>query len=138
MADNLKNMSAEKLYELAKQRELEEQQKAKQEKQQKIADLREQRRQLQLRHKKEINEINAKIKALGGRVTGAATSGKGRTGASAAIIKILDAGEMNTNEIREKLEAHGISVGNLGQTLAYLKRSGRIVSVSRGVYKNID
>ncbi len=141
-------MTAEELYNLAKQREIEEQTKVMQENQQKIAELREERRQLQLKHNKEIREeirqlknkhknelkdVNARIKAFGGRVSGALA--KGRTGASAAIVEILDAGEMDTKAIREKLEAIGISVGNLGQTLAYLKRNGRVASVARGTYK---
>ena len=144
------NMTAEDLYNLAKQREIEEQKKVMQENQQKIAELREERRQLQLKHNKEIREetrqlkirhknelkdVNARIKSLGGRVSGASATGKGRTGASAAIVEILDAGEMDTKAIREKLEAIGISVGNLGQTLAYLKRNGRVASVARGIYK---
>jgi len=144
------NMTAEDLYNLAKQRETEEQKKVMQENQQKIAELREERRQLQLKHNKEIREeirelkirhknelkdVNAKIKAFGGRVSGASATGKGRTGASAAIVDILDAGEMDTRAIREKLESIGISVGNLGQTLAYLKRNGRVASVARGIYK---
>ncbi len=143
-------MTAEDLYNLAKQREIEEQKKVMQENQQKIAELREERRQLQLKHNKEIREetrqlkirhknelkdVNARIKSLGGRVSGASATGKGRTGASAAIVEILDAGEMDTKAIREKLEAIGISVGNLGQTLAYLKRNGRVASVARGSYK---
>ena len=144
------NMTAEDLYNLAKQREIEEQKKVMQENQQIIAELREERRQLQLKHNKEIREetrqlkirhknelkdVNARIKSLGGRVSGASATGKGRTGASAAIVEILDAGEMDTKAIREKLEAIGISVGNLGQTLAYLKRNGRVASVARGIYK---
>jgi hypothetical protein len=151
MSDNdYNNMTAEELYNLAKQREREEQQKIMQENQQKIAELREERRQLQLRqnkeireevrqlkirHKNELKDVNARIKAFGGRVSGASAGGQGRTGASAAIVEILDAGEMDTKAIREKLEAIGISVGNLGQTLAYLKRNGRVVSVTRGIYK---
>ena len=149
MSDDYNNMTAEELYSLAKQREVEEQKKVMQESQQKIAELREERRQLQLkhnkemreetrqlkaRHKNELKDVNAKIMALGGRVSGASAGGKGRTGASAAIVEILDAGEMDTKEIREKLEAIGVSVGNLGQTLAYLKRNGRVASVARGIY----
>ena len=152
MSDDYNNMTAEELYNLAKQREIEEQKKVMQENQKKIAELREERRQLQLKHNKEIREevrqlknkhknelkdVNARIKAFGGRVSGGSAGGKGRTGASAAIVDILEAGEMDTTVIREKLEAIGISVGNLGQTLAYLKRNGRVASVARGIYKKV-
>ena len=131
---DLNNMTADDLYKLAKQREADERKWIAEENKQKIADLREERKQLQLRHKKEINEVNSRIKALGGKVSGTLASGKGRTGASAAIVEILDAGEMDTKAIRDKLEAIGVAVGNLGQTLAYLKKNGRIASVARGVY----
>jgi len=131
---DLNNMTADDLYKLAKQREADERKWIAEENKQKITDLREERRQLQHRHKKEINEVNSRIKALGGKVSGTLASGKGRTGASATIVEILDAGEMDTKAIRDKLEAIGVAVGNLGQTLAYLKKNGRIASVARGVY----
>jgi len=133
------NMTADDLYKLAKQRESDEQKWIAEENKQKIADLREERKQLQARHKKEINEVNSRIRALGGKVAGASTTGKGRTGISAAIVELLDeVGELDTTAIREKLNSIGVSVGNLGQTLAYLKKNGKVASVSRGVYKKPD
>lgn len=130
------NLTAEELYKLAKQRELDERKQIAEMNKQKIAELREERKQLQARHKKEINEVNSRITALGGKVTGAATTGKGRTGISAAIVELLDeVGELDTTAIRKKLNEVGMSVGNLGQTLAYLKKNGKVASVSRGVYK---
>ena len=135
---DLNNMTADDLYKLARQREADERKWIAEENKQKISDLREERKQLQLRHKKEINEVNARIKALGGKVSGTSASGNGRTGASAAIVEILDAGEMDTKAIRDKLEAIGVSVGNLGQTLAYLKKNGRVASVARGIYTKVS
>lgn len=136
---DLNNMSADDLYKLAKQREIDERKWIAEENKQKIADLREERKQLQIRHKKEINEVNSRIIALGGKVPGTSATGKGRTGISAAIVELLDeVGELDTTAIREKLNAIGVSVGNLGQTLAYLKKSGKVASVSRGVYKKPD
>ncbi len=133
------NMTADDLYKLAKQRESDEQKWIAEENKQKIADLREERKQLQARHKKEINEVNSRIRALGGKVAGASTTGKGRTGISAAIVELLDeVGELDTTAIREKLNSIGVSVGNLGQTLAYLKKNGKVDSVSRGVYKKSE
>jgi hypothetical protein len=133
------NMTAEDLYKLAKQRELDERKLIAEENKQKIAELREERKQLQARHKREINEVNSRITALGGKVTGTAATGKGRTGISAAIVELLDdVGELDTTTIREKLNAVGVSVGNLGQTLAYLKKNGKVTSVSRGVYRKPD
>lgn len=133
------NMTAEDLFKLAKQREADEHKWIAEENKQKIAELREERKQLLLRHKKEVNEINSKIISLGGQVAGAASAKKGRTGVSAAIMALLDeVGEMDTTAIREKLDAVGVSVSNLGQSLAYLKKNGKVSSVSRGVYKKSD
>ncbi len=136
---DLNNMTADDLYKLAKQREIDERKWIAEENKQKIAELREERKQLQARHKKEINEVNSRITALGGKVAGTSATGKGRTGISAAIVELLDeVGELDTTAIREKLNAIGVSVGNLGQTLAYLKKNGKVASVSRGVYKKPD
>ena len=136
---DLNNMTADDLYKLAKQREIDERKWIAEENRQKIAELREERKQLQIRHKKEINEVNSRITALGGKVAGTSATGKGRTGISAAIVELLDeVGELDTTAIREKLNAIGVSVGNLGQTLAYLKKNGKVASVSRGVYKKPD
>ncbi|MEA3303311.1 MAG: hypothetical protein U9Q75_08580 [Pseudomonadota bacterium] len=133
------NMTADDLYKLAKQRELDERKLIADQNKQKIAELREERKQLQARHKKEINEVNSRIRALGGKVAGTAATGKGRTGISAAIVELLDeVGELDTTTIREKLNDIGVSVGNLGQTLAYLKKNGKVDSVSRGVYKKSE
>lgn len=133
------NMTADDLYKLAKQREFDERKLIAEENKQKIAELREERKQLQARHKKEINEVNSRITALGGKVAGAAATGKGRTGISAAIVELLnEVGELDTTAIREKLNEVGVSVGNLGQTLAYLKKNGKVTSVSRGVYRKPD
>lgn len=136
---DFKNMTADDLYKLAKQREVDERKWVAEENKQKIAELREERKQLQARHKKEINEVNARIRALGGKVPATTATGKGRTGISAAIVELLDeVGELDTTTIRQKLDAVGVSVGNLGQTLAYLKKNGKVTSVSRGVYKRPD
>ena len=133
------NMSAEELFKLAKQREADERKWIAEENKQKIAELREERKQLLLRHKKEISEVNSKIIALGGQVAGTSVAKKGRTGVSAAIMGLLDeVGEMDTTAIREKLDAIGVSVSNLGQSLAYLKKNGKVSSVSRGVYKKSE
>ena len=132
-------MTAEELYTLAKQKKSDEKKWFAEENKQKITELRQERKQILIRQKKEINELNKKITALGGKVAGATTTGKGRTGVSAAIIGLLDEVEqMDTKMIREKLEALGVSVGNLGQSLTYLKSKGRVSSVERGVYKKSD
>jgi hypothetical protein len=130
---DLKQMSAEELYALAQKKEKEEEAKQKEAMKTKIAELREQKKALMAKHRKELAAIDAEIRALGGRSGGR----KGRqSGASAAILELLGKnGEMDTKSIRSKLESQGVAVSNLGQTMAYLKRNGKVKSTGRGVYK---
>ena len=134
----LEKMSSEELYALAKQKEEEERKRYEEENKAKLAALSEERKQMLLRHKQEIKEINARIKALGGRVPVSSAAAKGATSATAAIVELLEAGELDTRTIREKLDELGISVKSLGQTLSYLKRNGKVASVARGIYKKPD
>jgi hypothetical protein len=130
---DLKQMSAEELYALAQKKEKEEEAKQKEAMKTKIAELREQKKALMAKHRKELAAIDTEIRALGGRSGGR----KGRqSGASAAILELLGKnGEMDTKSIRSKLESQGVAVSNLGQTMAYLKRNGKVKSTGRGVYK---
>lgn len=138
MADiDYENMTAEDLYALAKKKEEEERKWYEEENKAKIAELREARRQMLIRHKMEVNEINARIKGLGGRVPVSSAAAMGAASATAAIVEILEAGELDTKTIREKLDELGISVKSLGQTLNYLKRNGQVASVARGIYKKV-
>ncbi|MEJ2307953.1 MAG: hypothetical protein P8Z78_01395 [Gammaproteobacteria bacterium] len=98
-----------------------------------LAKLRDERKELIAKHKKKLAALDAQIRAMGGR-TGGASKGR-QTGASATILKLLADGEMDTKSIRSRLESMGISVSNLGQTMAYLKRNGKVKSAARGVYK---
>lgn len=134
---DLNNLTAEELYALAKQKEADERKWFEEENKARIAELREERKQMLIRHKKEVNEINARIKELGGRVPVSSAAAKGATSATAAIVEILEAGELDTRTIREKLDELGISVQSLGQTLSYLKRNGQVASVARGIYKKV-
>ena len=129
------NMTADELFALAKQKEADERKWIEEENKGQIAELREKRKQMLLRYKKEVNEINAKIKTLGGRVPVSSTVAKGAT---AAIVELLEAGELDTKKLREKLDEMGVSVKNIGQTLAYLKKNGKVASVARGIYRKPD
>ena len=136
--EELKKLSAEQLFALAQKKEAQEAKRAEKENKAKIAALRKERMDMLKTHQKEINEINKQIKALGGRVPVSSAAAKGSSSATAAIVEILKAGEADTNTIREKLDEMGVSVKNLGQTLAYLKRNGQVASVARGVYKKAE
>jgi hypothetical protein len=126
--------SSDELYELARQREIEEQEAQKEEIRAQVAALREEKKAAQSRHKKEIAAIDAQIRALGGRTRGGGKRG-GQTGISEAVLQIVSGSKsVDTKTIRAKLDGMGVNTTNLGQTLAYLKRTRRISSESRGVY----
>ena len=135
---DIENMTADELFALAKQKEADERKWIEEKNKGKITELREERKQMLLRHKKEVNEINVKIKALGGRVPVSSAVAKGGTGATAAIVELLEVGELDTKTLREKLDEMGVSVKNIGQTLAYLKKNGKVASVARGIYRKSD
>jgi hypothetical protein len=130
---DIQQMSAEELYALAQKKEKEEEAVQKEKAKAELAKLRDERKELIAKHKKKLAAIDAQIRAMGGR-TGGASKGR-QTGASATILKLLADGEMDTKSIRARLESMGISVSNLGQTMAYLKRNGKVKSAARGVYK---
>jgi hypothetical protein len=47
---------------------------------------------------------------------------------------VVNAGEISTKDIKAELENEGLNVSNLSQTLAYLKRQGRVASPARSIY----
>jgi hypothetical protein len=130
----IENMSAEELYALAQQKEQEEQDAQQEAIREEIESLRTKRRELVAKQKKELAAIDAKIRKLGGRTGG----GRRRAGAggkvTSAVLDILAGGKASTKDIKAALEAQGIVAKNLSQTLAYLKRTGRVTSPSRSVY----
>jgi hypothetical protein len=132
---DINRLSSEELFELAKQRENEEMEQQKEALREQIAELRAERKQTVARHKRELAAIDSKIRALGGRTRSGGGGKGGQMGISGAVLELL-AGvrKMDTKQLREQLEAQGVNTANLGQTLAYLKRTGRVKSQGRGVY----
>lgn len=135
MAKKITDMSSDELYELARQREEQEAEAEKAAVREQIDALREQRRETVARHRKELAAIDADIKALGGRVA----RGKRRAGGVSVTEQVLDivtqSGQISTRDIKQQLESRGVTANNLAQTLAYLKRQGRVTSPSRSVYE---
>ena len=128
---DIAKLSADELYKLAKQKEKEERQKQKEALRTQISELKQKRKELVAAHNKELAAIDTEISALTGK-----RGKRGRAGGtSAAILQALSSGQLDTKTIRAQLEAQGIPVGNLPQTMAYLKRTGRVVSTGRGIYK---
>ena len=129
---SLKQLSSEELFELAQQRKQEEEAMLKEAKRAEMEALKAERKQILARHKKELAAIEAKIAKLGGRSR--RTGGRGSNIAE-AVLAIVNAYEsVSTAEIKAELEAQGVIANNLSQTLAYLKRQGRVTSPSRSVY----
>lgn len=127
-------MSSDELFKLAEQRKKEEMAKEMEAAQEKINNLRAKRREIVAKHKKQLATIDNQIKKLGGKAP--ATTKKGRGSVTSSILAIIgSAGEVSTADLKKALAKKGVNAGNLAQTLAYLKRQGRIISPSRAVYK---
>lgn len=134
--NTVSNMSSAALYKLAQKVEQEERAKQLEAAKEKIDALKAQRRQLVAKQKKELAKLDAEIKKLGGK-TPSSSSRKKRTGGSvsgAVLEAIAAAGKISTQDLKAALDTKGVTAGNLGQTLAYLKRQGKISSPSRAVY----
>lgn len=141
---SLEHMSAEELYQLALQRKREEDARRKQEWREELRNLKAEKKVLEVRQQQELMALEREIEALGGRRIAKRFSSAAPDDDTAtetipvtlALYEIVAAGggEMATTEIRERAEAMGLDTHNISQTLAYLKRQGRLDSPRRGVY----
>ncbi len=138
--DELK-LSAEELFRLAHEQKIYEVSQIKEEKRAEISALRKERRNMRLRHKAEIREINKKIDELRELTSVVKATKKMRTGGKGRISqKVLDLianaenRELSTQVIRDTLAAQGEDVSNINQTLSYLKNTHRLTSHKRGMY----
>lgn len=132
---NLSEMSSDELYELARVREEQEEEKEKQAVRGRIEELRAKRRETVARHRKELAAIDAEIRSLGGR----AKRSRRRNAASGSVTEhvmqiVGNSKKISTKEIKAELEERGIVANNLAQTLAYLKRQGKVTSPARSIY----
>lgn len=130
----VENMSAEELYALAQEREMQEQEAQQAALRAQIEELRSERRELIAAHKKALAAIDSKIRKLGGRTGRGGGRRSSGTNVTTAVLEVLAKGKASTKDIKAALEAKGITAANLSQTLAYLKRTGRVTSPSRAVY----
>ena len=135
--NTVNNMSSAALFKLAEKRAQEERAKQQELAKSKVDALKAKRRELVARQKKELAKIDAEIRKLGGRKPRSAGRKKrGGGSVSGAVLEaITAAGQINTQDLKAALAAKGVTAGNLGQTLAYLKRQGKISSPSRAVYE---
>lgn len=127
------SMSADELYALAQKREQQEAEAQQAELREQIDALRAERRELIAAHKKAVAAIDSKIRKLGGR-TGRGAARRSSGNITSAVLNVLSKGKASTKDIKAALDSQGIVANNLSQTLAYLKRTGRVTSPSRAVY----
>jgi len=133
-------LSSEELYALAREREQQEAEHREQEIKEKRDELKAKRKEMLARHRKELAEIDRQIRDMGGAVPRARGTRRRSAGGATISQRLCDIvatqPEMTVSEIREQAEASGIETKNISQTLAYLKRQGRLASPRRGVYSS--
>jgi aspartokinase len=132
----LTNLSSTELFELAKAKEEEELLQERERSKEILRGLRKERRMLIAEQRRALAIIDAKIAAHSG-VKNTSGEGNRRSGSSKQVLAVLVSagGPLSTAAIREGLRTRGVSVGNLGQTLAYLKRRGRVTSPGGALYQ---
>ena len=137
----LSDLTAEELFAMARAREQEEAMQRDQESKEKRSELKARRKEMEARHRKELAELDREIQELGGpspKPRGAVKRRRGGADGGTISHKLCEIvatqPEMTTTEIRDHAAAAGIDTKNLSQTLAYLKRQGRLESPRRGVY----
>lgn len=132
----VEKMSARELFALAERRKKEEADLAQAAAAEKIEALRQQKREVTTEYHRAIAALDREIRRLGGRGGRKKATVRGvRGGTSSAILKIIsDKGKATTADIKSALGKRGIDATNLAQTLAYLKRSGKITSPARATY----
>jgi len=134
---NIEELSAEELYALAREREQAEARAQAEQFAEKRAELRQERKAMLARHRKELAEIEREITKLGGTVRRGRTTRKSSDGPTIVdqlCTIVASKPAMTVQEVREQAESIGVGTQNLSQTLAYLKKQGRLMSPERGVY----
>jgi hypothetical protein len=132
----INELSSEELYELARQREEQEAAQAQEAARARIDELRQQRRETVARHRKELAAIDAEIRSLGGRTGpgGRRRASSGHSVTDQVLDIVSQSKKVSTKEIKAELDNRGVVAKNLAQTLAYLKRQGKVKSPARSIY----
>jgi len=131
----LSELSSDELYRLAQEREEQEELAAKEAVRAQLDELRKKRREITARHRKELAAIDAEIRNMGGRTARGKRRGSGDGSVTENVLEIVSkAKKISTKEIKTELEQRGVVANNLAQTLAYLKRQGKVTSPARSIY----
>ena len=151
MKNDINNLSAKELFELARKREQEEWERTREERRGKIRALRAERNSLQKSHAKaikrlqqvhaaELASIDSQIAELTGqRVAsrGKGSRSSGQTATGAVMDYISKAGQASSKAIKAALDEQGAPTAHISQTLAYLVRQGQVERVGRGMYRKV-
>ncbi|WP_240481072.1 hypothetical protein [Ectothiorhodospira sp. BSL-9] len=128
-------MTSEELYELARQRQEDERRQMEEEQRERLSQLQAQRSEVVARHKAELAALDKQIKQLGAGKAKGRGRGSSASNLSQHVVDIInERGQMSTRELKGELESRGFEARNISQTLAYLKRNGRVVNTARGIY----
>ena len=139
MPKKLADLSAQDMYQLATQKEQEEQGAEREANAAEVKRLQQERKAMLKWHRDELAELEAQIAALQGqkpRKSGRRHRHPARTDAIMSALASSD-GPMATAAIREALKDQGIPTDNIVQTLASLKKQGRIESAGRAMYRAV-
>ena len=134
------SMDASTLFRMAKQQEANEARRKDEQRKEDIRRLREERKRILKRQQSECAALDREITKLERQrnrlLYPARTVRHHRIrGMSRKVVDLLqEQGQLSTDELRSQLQALDLNTKNLGQTLNYLKRTGRIALVRRGVY----
>ncbi|MFN4263865.1 MAG: hypothetical protein ACK4IT_09730 [Thioalkalivibrionaceae bacterium] len=138
MGKSLQDMSAEELFALARLKQQEEQDKREKALRAQIRQLQDKRKALEGDYRQALAEIDRQIAELSGSKSRPRRRGSSRMRTGTASEKICEIvgskPEMTVEEIRIEADKAGINTKNLSQSLAYLKKQGRLESLRRGVY----
>lgn len=127
-------MSSDELFALAEARAEEELERQREEARLVLEGLRGKRREMLAQHRKELAAIDREIRKLTGK-NKAKSGRRGGVNVTETVMQIVvNAGEISTKDIKAALESEGLNVSNLSQTLAYLKRQGKVASPARSIY----
>lgn len=135
---SLGKLSADELFDLARQRQREEAEAQKEGVREEIAALEAKKRDLTADYKAAVVELDKEIRKLRRKIGASprrAGGGRRSSGVSARLLELV--GEMkkaSTRDLKVRLESEGVSTKYIAQTLANLKRQGKVKTVSRGIY----
>lgn len=130
----VEDMSSDELYALAEARAEEEVERQREEARLVLEELRGKRRELVAKQRKELAVVDREIRKLTGKTKNKAGRRGGVNVTERVMQIVVNAGEISTKDIKAELENEGLNVSNLSQTLAYLKRQGKVTSPTRSIY----